>query len=283
MGAVLSSISRGSRVLGVCLVFLLWHQAASANMLLSPLRVVFDDDNRSASITLRNTGGGPRTYRLSWVQQEMSETGGYKGTVDQAAIPPAADPMIRFSPRQVTVPAGQNQTVRLSYRPPGDLIAGEYRSHLKFQVLPDVSEPVSKIGLGTTTEGITMALDMQMSFTMPVLVRKSVSVPNVTMSSIEVLPANQQSPMRLAVTLERAGDSSSFGNVIVEYQADQNSPVQLIGKQGDLAIFTELDRRVVTISLGTQAIPAGSWVRVAYEGAQEYAGKVWDEKVFRAQ
>jgi len=273
----------GVSVLGLWLVSLLWLQSASANMLISPLRVLFDDNNRSASITLRNTGDGPRTYRLGWVQREMSERGGYKRAADVARIPPAADPMIRFSPRQVTVGAGQNQTVRLSYRPPADLENGEYRSHLKLEVLPDLSEPINKIDLGTTAEGITMELDMQMSFTLPVLIRKGVTPPEVSISSIEVLPASQQDPLRLEVTIERKGESSSFGNVMVEYQLDQNSPVQLIGKQGDLAIFTEVDRRIVTIPLGTQQIPAGAWVRVAYEGAQEYAGQVWDERVFRAR
>lgn len=277
-------LARGVRLLLAGMVLLSFHaQSASANMLISPLRVLLDEDNRSATITLRNTSEGARTYRLEWVQQEMRESGGYKNTVDEAAIPPAAGPMIRFSPRQITIGAGQNQTVRLSYRPPADLAPGEYRSHLKFAVLPDVSEPISKLDMGKTEEGITMELDMQMSFTMPVIIRKGVPAPEVGISSIEVLPANQQEPLRLAITLERSGEASSIGNVIVEYQIDQNSPVQLIGRQGDVAIFTEVDRRIVTVPLGTASIPSGAWVRVAYEGSQEFAGSVWDERVFRAQ
>jgi fimbrial chaperone protein len=275
---------RGLRLFLVgMLLFALSIQSVSANMLISPLRVLLDEDNRSATITLRNTSDGARTYRLEWVPQQMRETGGYRNKVDESAIPPAAGPMIRFSPRQITIGPGQNQTVRLSYRPPADLAPGEYRSHLKFAVLPDVSEPISKLDMGKTEEGLTMELDMQMSFTMPVIIRNDVPAPDVNISSIEVLPANQQDPLRLAITLERSGKASSIGNVIVEYQVDQNSPVQLIGRQGDVAIFTEVDRRIVTVPLGTRSIPSGAWVRVAYEGTQEFAGSVWDERVFRAQ
>lgn len=255
--------------------------SASANMLISPLRVLMTDDNRSATITLRNTGAGPRTYRLSWVQKQMKETGGYEKTPDESRIPPSAADMIRFSPQQITVPSNQNQTIRLSLRPPANMAPGEYRSHLKLSVLPDVSEPITQIKLGQ--DGIRMELDMQMSFSMPVVVRKDVAPPTVKISELEVLPADQENPLRLAVTLERTGDSSSFGDVVVEYQTDSASPVKLIGRQGDVAIFTEVDRRIVTIPLGTNRIPPGSFVRVAYEGSQEFSGQIWDEEVFKAR
>lgn len=265
------------------LILLVFCQSASANMLISPLRVLLTEDNRTATITLRNTGDGPRTYRLEWVHQQMRETGGYYREADESVLPPKAESMIRFSPRQVTIPAGQNQTVRLSYRPPANLGPGEYRSHLKFAVLADVSEPISRLDLGQSADGITMELDMQMSFTMPVLVRKEVAPPDVSISSIEVVPADQQNPLSLSITFERSGESSSFGDVIVEYQVNEGSPVSLIGKQGDVAIFTEVDRRIVTIPLGADVIPAGSFVRVAYEGKQEYSGRVLAEQVFRVQ
>lgn len=255
---------------------------AFANMLISPLRVLLTEDSRTATITLRNTGAGPRTYRLSWIPKQMKETGGYEPTVDESRIPPPAADMIRFSPQQITVPAEENQTIRLSLRPPPNFKPGEYRSHLKLSVLPDVSEPITTLNAGQEN-GIRMELDMQMSFVMPVVVRKGVAPPSVNISKIEVLPANEEKPLRLAITLDRDGDSSSFGDVVVEYQTDRSSPVKLIGRQGDVSIFTEIKRRIVTIPLGTNRIPAGSFVRVAYVGAQEYSGKIWDEEVFQAR
>ena len=254
---------------------------AQAELLISPLRVVMDDGNRNATLTLRNTSSGARTYRLGWVEQRMDDGGIYHRVDPETPGHLGASEMIRFSPRQITVGPGENQTVRLSYRPPSGLAAGEYRSHLLFQVLPDVSEPSGTFEVDGGADGISMQLFMQMSFSLPVIVRQTVSVPAVSIADVAVQPAEQGKPMGLAVTLRRNGDSSSFGRVVVEAQVDERSPVELIGILNDIAVFTEAGERRVTVPLKDMTIPSGAWIRVAYEGTQEYQGRVWDERIFQ--
>ncbi|MCH8499859.1 MAG: hypothetical protein LAT63_15385 [Marinobacter sp.] len=257
-------------------------QAAHADLLISPTRAVMTDADRSVNLVLRNTGAGPRTYRLRWVEQLMDENGRYRN-VETAQNPRSIAEMVRFSPRQITVGSNENQTVRLSYRPPAGIESGEYRSHLLFEILPDVSEPTSTFEMDSGMEGIGVQLSMMMSFSIPISVRHQVATPpKVSFSRVEVLPADAEQPMRLGLTLEREGNSGSFGNVVVEYQVDQASPVTLVGRQGSVAIFEEMPRRHLTIPL-RQAVPPGAWVRVAYEGQEEFAGRVWDERVFRTR
>ena len=254
---------------------------AQADLLISPLRVVMDDGNRNATLTLRNTSSGARTYRLGWVEQRMDEAGIYHPVEPSTPGHPGASDMIRFSPRQITVGPGENQTVRLSYRPPAGLAAGEYRSHLLFQVLPDVSEPSGTFEVDGGADGISMQLFMQMSFSLPVIVRQAVSAPALSIADVAVQPAEQGKPMGLGVTLRRTGDSSSFGRIVVEAQVDERSPVELIGVLNDIAVFTEAVERRVTVPLRDTTIPSGAWIRVAYEGTQEYQGRVWDERIFQ--
>jgi fimbrial chaperone protein len=269
----------------LCLSFLLTGVAgnhAVADLLISPTRVAMTEDNRSAEVILRNTSNGARTYRLRWVEQRMKESGAYD-RIEVEDNPMSASSMIRFSPRQITVGPGENQTVRLSFRPPAGLGKGEYRSHLLFEILPDVSEPTSTMSIETGMDGIEAELNMMMSFSIPVTIRKQVEPPEVTISNVEVLPAEADSPMRLAVTLNRTGEGSSFGSVLVEYQIDAASEVQLLGRRQNVAIFPELERRRLVIPLRENGIPSGAWVRVAYEGRSEFEGRVWAEKVFQSR
>lgn len=252
-------------------------------MLISPTRALLDDDTRSASLVLRNTSSGARTYRLEWEDKRATELGRYQ-PIKEGEDWPSAGAMIRFSPRQITVGPGENQTVRLNYRPPADLAPGEYRSHLRLQVMEDVSEPTGVMEMDDPDrDGVGFRLFMQMSFSVPVIVRHNVDAPQVEISNVEVLPAEQGRAMALAVTLDRQGESSSFGELVVEMQQNATSPVETIGRNSEISVFHELNQKIVRVVLRDVGIPPGAWIRVAYEGKAEYKGRIWDEQVFQSE
>lgn len=262
--------------------WLLAMAPAAADMLVSPTRAVLDQDNRSAEFILRNSSEGPRTYRMGWVEQRINANGDFVPIAEGEDWPSAAA-MLRYSPRQITVGPGENQLVRLNYRPPANVAAGEYRSYLRFQVLADVSEPTMVLEQGKTDgSGLGFRLNMQMSFNIPIVVRHNAEPARVDLTDVSVLqPEEEGQPLRLGVTLARQGQASSFGAVLVEMQRNANSPVEIIGRRNDLAVFHEMPQRRVIVPLRGEAIPAGAWVRIAYEGRQEYQGQVWDEQVFK--
>src|SRR5690554_4466927 len=106
---------------------LTFSTASHAEMLISPLRLMLDSDNNTATLTIRNTGEGARSYRLGWLEQRMDENGSYHAIAESEQSEwPSASSYLRFSPRQISVGPGENQTVRVSYRPPANMVQGEY-------------------------------------------------------------------------------------------------------------------------------------------------------------
>lgn len=275
--------SKQLTIWSIFIYFAFWlSTTANADMMISPTRVLLNDESRSATMTLRNTSEGPRTYRLSWEDKRATETGSYTEIVDGEAWPSAQD-MIRFSPRQITVGPGENQTIRFSFRPPADLTSGEYRSHLLLKVIPDISEPSSTLTGTGPGENVGVQVFMQMSFSIPVVARFNTGEPQVSIEEVKAVPVEDGKRLGLELTFNRVGDSSSFGTVTVEMQRDATSQVEQIGQYKELSIFRELDRRKITIPLREKNIPKGAVVRVAYEGAKEYKGKVWAEKIFQTE
>jgi hypothetical protein len=132
-------------------------------------------------------------------------------------------------------------------------------------------------------DGISMQLFMQMSFSLPVIARVGLEPPEVAISSVEVLPAERDQGMRLAVTINRNGEASSFGNLVIEMQRNANTKVERIGRYEGLYIFPETGEKRVIVRLRDQQIQPGSWIRVAYEGQAEYRGILWDERVFQSK
>lgn len=256
---------------------------AWSDMLISPTRAYMDTSNRSATLILRNTADGARTYRLSWEDKRVNSEGDYEA-VQEGESWPSASEMVRFSPRQITVGPGENQTVRLSFRPPADLESGEYRSHLKLKVVAEESEPAGVIEMGDPErEGVGFRLFMQMSFSIPVIVRHQMSAPVVGIADVAVVPATSKRNMALQVVLEKKGQASSYGRLLVEMQRDAGSPVETIGHRKELSVYHETDRKVVRVPLRDKNIPAGSWIRIAYEGTAEYEGTLWDEQIFQSK
>jgi len=267
------------------LIFGIVSASAQADMLISPTRAALDTNDRTTELVLRNTSDGSRTYRLGWEDKRVvDENGTYEMVKDDENWPSAAE-MIRFSPRQITVGPGENQTVRLSLRPPSDLEPGEYRSHLRLQVVSEESEPTSTMEMeDLNREGVGFRLFMQMSFSIPVVVRHEIDAPEVSISNIKVVPGEgNDRGMSLEVELARTGAASSYGEIVVEMQKDQSSPVERIGRKSGVYVFHETDRKKVTVRLRDERVPPKSYIRVAYEGIEEYEGVVWDEKIFQSQ
>ena len=108
---------------------------AGANLMITPTRIVFEERTRTAQVTLMNNGSDTGNYRISFINQNMTDDGRFV-EVKEGEEGMFSNSMVRYSPRQITLPAGQSQVVRLMLRKPRDLKDGEYRSHMLFQSLP---------------------------------------------------------------------------------------------------------------------------------------------------
>lgn len=281
-GAMLSRL-RIAGAFAIAALTLLMSSLAHADILISPQRVVLDESNRQTVISLHNPGNSVRNYRLEWVERRMSESG---EVIALAAgeNPRSVTGMVRFSPRRVSIEPGQTQTVRLDYRPPADLAPGEYRSHLRIALEPLEDGSSATEVMRGEQDGMTFRLNALMSFALPVFVRHGQGSVQVDITAVEpaAFSRNGVQEPALNVSLFRTGEFSAYGRLVVYQQLNANAPVEEISEAGGVAMYAEMSRltRLVPLRPGVQ-LPAGSWLRVTYEGEGAERGQVFAERVMR--
>jgi hypothetical protein len=254
---------------------ILLPQAALANLMLYPTRLVFEKNQRTTQVDLINNGNEPATYRISVVNRRMSETG------ELLAIDAAregelfATGMVQFSPRQVTLQPGASQTVRVMIRKPAGLAAGEYRSHLHFEKMAESRGATSVEASGQEKE-IGIVLTALVGASIPVIVRHEVSPASVSLSHLALQKAAPQ-PV-LALQFDRAGNSSVYGDLAVSF-TPLGGAEQVVGRAAGVAVYSPNALRRASLALQPPPnLPlARGTLRVAYRGRPEAGGALLAE------
>jgi P pilus assembly chaperone PapD len=260
------------------LLMLLPQQYALADLMLHPTRVVFEKNQRAAQVELINNSAEAATYRISLVKRRMSETGDFSAIDSPAPGEQFADELLRYSPRQVTVAPGAGQVVRIMLRKPANLAAGEYRSHLQFDKLPDAKGATSIESMGTGDKEIGVHLTALIGASIPVIVRHGETEASVSLSHLELeQPAAGQAPV-LALQLQRSGNRSVYGDLTVGF-TPQGGDAQVIAKAGGVAVYSPNPLRRAKIALQPPlgvALARGT-LRVTYRERPEAGGKLLAE------
>lgn len=195
-----------------CLVVL---PSAQAALMLHPTRVVLGTNQRAAQVELINDGSEPASYRISIVNRRMGEAGEFINIDTAAPGELFAGPMLVYSPRQVTLQPGTAQIVRLMVRRPEGLADGEYRSHLHFEKLPNASGHTGSVdSAGTPGEQIGVVLNTLIGASIPVIVRQGQPQAAVALTQLALAPGNAP---QLSFRIERSGDSSVYGDLVVAF------------------------------------------------------------------
>lgn len=245
---------------------------AAGELMVHPTRLVFEGTNRTAQIDLINSGTEPMTYRVSVVNRRMTETGDFLPVEAPAPGDRFANQMIRFSPRQVVLQPGVAQTVRLQLRKPGDITDGEYRTHLLFQVLPPPPSNAAPQEPSAPEAGLDIRLTAIYSVSIPVIVRHGTTTAAVSLRDLELhRPAS--GPPALAVTVERTGSRSVYGDLTVHLRSAGRERV--VGRANGVAVYTPNSVRRVVLPLPAlkQGIPAGE-LRVTFQERPEQSRRV---------
>lgn len=250
---------------------------ARADLTVMPIRVLFDERERSEELTIINTSQKTNTYRLEWGYRRMKEEGGYEhvdGPLDPVFD---ANKHMVFSPRQVTIAPGENQRVRLSLRRPPDLPDGEYRAHLMMKKIANGSEP--KIGKGKSESGMSFQMGTNVGFSIPVIVRQGAYDGGATLSDPEfIAPARPEDSHSLYMTVNRTGIHSIVFS-LKAYWTPPGEEERMVGQINNVNIFTEIPKRRVGVVLTENNITSGT-MRIVMEGVDELRGRVLDEKTF---
>lgn len=229
------------------------HLPAAENpgLIIAPTRVVFEGRDRSQIVRLVNPDSNPHSYRLSLVNIRMDDHGTRKIIDSPDSTEALAASMVRFAPRQVTIPPEGWQTVRLMVRKPADLAAGEYRVHLKVASMPDQQMTSNDESESPQVEPgkVGIRLDIVMDVTIPLIIRHGQG--DVSVSPLKALykPGTSAGGQAVEVALERSGSRSLFADVVLfSDQNNQSAPVPL-GEIKGIAIYTPNTIQYVSVPL----------------------------------
>ncbi|MFL0354954.1 hypothetical protein ACI5KX_00630 [Erythrobacter sp. GH1-10] len=239
---------------------------------LYPRRVVIDGRQRIASVGIYNKTANEGDYEITISNMVMSPTGqifavdSLPAGVTAEGLQ-AADGMLRWSPRRVTLLGNEAQTVRIMARPPADLPPGEYRSHFSVVSIPrdveggfSIDEAVN--GEEGSETGIGVLIRPRFGISIPVIVRIGETTLDVSLSKIAMF-GTEQGPM-IGVTIERSGTRSAYGDLVVTMPG-QSEPVAIARGIG---VYPEVDSRPYVLALNPEFDPAllasGTRLKIEY-------------------
>jgi P pilus assembly chaperone PapD len=239
----------------------------AGELMVHPTRIVFDGNTRTAQIDVINSGTETMTYRISVIRRRMTETGEFVPAEHPEADERFADEMIRYSPRQVVLPPGVAQAVRVQLRKPAALADGEYRSHLLFQALP----PAESSADGAPAEDakdLEIKLTAVYSVSIPLIVRQGSTSANVAIRDLALRGD------AVTFTLDRQGSRSVYGDLVVSLRGQRGGD-RVIARANGVAVYTPNASRRVRVPLSSQTLPLPPGeLRVVFEERREQAGRI---------
>ena len=210
--------------------------AGVGDLLVAPTRVILNG-GRGTEIILKNVGDATATYRVSAEFRRMTPEGKLVAVTDPNGDEKAAEEMVIFAPRKVTLPPNEPQSIRVSARAPANLSDGEYRIHLLFRAIPD-PKPVTDTA---PKQGVSFRLTPVYGVTIPVIVRLGNVEAKAAIADVRHVAAKGRDEVTL--TLTRQGNRSLFGEVRV-MKAGVKNPVAIAK---GIAIYREIDHRTVSV------------------------------------
>jgi P pilus assembly chaperone PapD len=265
----------------VVLLTILATPLAMADLMLYPTRIEMEKNQRAAQVELINRGLTPESYRISFVNRRMTETGAIVNADSAEPDERFSADMLRYSPRQVTLQPGEAQTVRISLRKPADLANGEYRSHLQFDRLPDV-EGSSDISQAVSPEPgqISIRMTALIGASIPVIVRHGDTSANVTLNTLVLKPAAKVEgrgdalPL-LAFHMNRSGNRSVYGNLLATYTPLGGKPVDVSQVNGVAVYVPNAVRKAkLPLSLPEGIALKGGLLQLTFSQRPEDGGKL---------
>jgi P pilus assembly chaperone PapD len=210
--------------------------AGVGDLLVAPTRIILDG-RRGTEIILNNIGDDVATYRVTVELKRMRPDGTLEVVTAPNAREAAAESMILYAPRKVTLPPNQPQSIRINARAPEGLADGEYRAHLLFRAIPD-ARPVTA---AKPAQGVSFRLTPVYGVTIPVIVR--LGALSATAGIANVAKRVEGGKPVIGLDLSRSGDRSTFGEIRVM----KPGVAEPIAIAGGIALYTEIDKRSVTV------------------------------------
>lgn len=229
-------------VLGLFALITGFSQVVSAqgNLLVAPIRVVFEGAKQKEDLNLTNIGQDTAIYLISFIQYKMNEDGSFLQLENADSVLTRSDKYLRIFPRKVVLPPGESQTIRMQYRKPTDLKEGEYRSHLYFRA----EKEVSALGMNTVqadTTKMSVSITPVFGISIPVIIRNGNLDYKMSLTDMALTTIND-TISSLTFNINRSGLRSSYGNLKVEFVPAVGKSFD-VGMANGVGVYTDLSAR----------------------------------------
>jgi P pilus assembly chaperone PapD len=208
---------------------------AQGNLLITPRRIVFEGNKRSEELNLANTGKDTAKYNVSILDYRMREDGTFQEISEPDSGQRFAGKYLRFFPRAVVLAPNEAQVVKIQITKSNELEPGEYRSHVYFRAVPD-SKPLGEDEVKKDSSAISVRLVPIFGITIPVIIRVGENNTKLTLSDLAVEMVNDTTT-KLKLVLNRSGNMSVYGDLIVDYVAPDGKIVPAGSVKG-IAVYT---------------------------------------------
>jgi hypothetical protein len=217
---------------------------AQGDLLVTPIRVVFEGKKQKEAINLVNVGKDTATYSISFLQYNMNEDGTFTSIEKPDSGQMFASPYLRIFPRKVTLAPGEPQVIMLQCRRSADMIEGEYRSHLYFRSEKNY-KPLGSAINDTTLLSVQLIPVYGMSI--PVIVRSGKVNTGSSLSNLS-LESRSNLDQYLKLTIHRTGNISIYGDLVIEFIPTQGKPINAGGVNG-VGVYTNIGQRNIVVKL----------------------------------
>ena len=219
---------------------------AQGDLLINPVRVVFEGQKTVEDLSLTNIGKDSATFMVSFVSYKMQEDGSFV-QLEKADSTQSADKFLRLFPRKISLAPAESQTIRMQLRKPSGLKDGEYRSHLYFRA--EKEKPALGMALPkTSSNAMSIQITPIFGISIPVIVRHGSLSSNVTLSEASFEVVNDSVGV-VSVCINRDGYKSAYGNLVAEYTSEKSKKGTVIGFENGVGVYTEIPKRYIRLSV----------------------------------
>ncbi|MFO7940371.1 MAG: hypothetical protein R6U66_11555 [Bacteroidales bacterium] len=234
------------RLLAICILISGFgsQSLAQGDLLVTPTRVVFEGKKQKEALNLVNMGKDTARYALSFINYNMNEDGSFESIEKPDSGQLFATPYLRIFPRRVSLAPGEPQVIMLQYRRRANMVSGEYRSHLYFRAEKRI-DPLGTVKKDTSN--LTIQLIPVYGVSIPIIIRSGIVDVGSSLTNLSMgIQPNMEQYLKL--TINRTGNISIYGDIVIEYIPTQGKSMVIGGVKG-VGVYTNISKRNLVVKL----------------------------------
>lgn len=250
-------------------VALLAAAPAAADMAVSPLRHVLDNERREVRFVVSNPTPRILEGRASWIDLSATPTG-YENAASAARSDLSAAPWFTLRPSHFRLEPGARVDIVIALRSDAKPPKGERRSHL-------LIETAATRTLMRKAGNSGLQVDIDAGVSVPVILRGKGKA-GADIAETKLL-RDSEGLLLLSTAITPKGAHSTFGRLVAIFEPGAGGPKKSLAMRENVAGYPDADRRLYELPLGFFTLGAGQ-LTLRYEGSAEFAGRVFDERKF---